>query len=119
VALVHVFACVGRFTSEEDARRFVDVTYSVDGDAVLSRFLREVQVDEFEYEPGCIEVVYSGVSLPIRQLLRDASWAEQWVAQLDPARRADTAICVFPPNRIARPHASSLDYCGAFSYSAD
>jgi hypothetical protein len=115
MALVHVFASTGRFGSEEDVRRFVDMTYTADGDAVRSPFPREIGLED-EYDPGCIEVVHSSTLLPIRQLLRDVSYGDQWVARIDPDRQADTVICVFPPNLVAAPQDSSLEYCGAFIY---
>ena len=115
VALVHVFACLGRFGSEQEAIRSVEATYTADGAAVLPPFLREIGLTD--HEPAGIEVVHAGADLPIRQLLRDVSYGDQWVARLEPDRRANTAVCVFAPNRVARPQTSSWEYCGAFPYS--
>jgi hypothetical protein len=116
MSLVHVFVSTGRFASEKDVRDYIEPAYSTDGDVVPSRFIREIHLDEFE--PACIEAVHSSVVVPVRELLRDASWASQWITQLDPEQRADSAICVFPPNLVAAPRASSLEYCGAFTYVA-
>ncbi|GIF43929.1 immunity 22 family protein [Actinoplanes xinjiangensis] len=114
MAVVHVFISTGRFASEKELRTFVEPTYTAEGDAVPSRFIEETGLHE--YEPSTIETVRAGEAMPVRQLLRDASWAEQWLINLDPGRSADTAVCVFPPNVIATPRDSSLEYCGAFTY---
>ncbi|MDR7275153.1 immunity 22 family protein [Catenuloplanes atrovinosus] len=114
MAVVHVFVATGRFASEEELWAFVEPAYTTDGDAVSSPFMREIALDG--YEPAAIEAVHAASVVPVRHLLREASWAEQWVADLDPALRADAAICVFPPNLIAAPHESSLEYCGALTY---
>ncbi|MEV4280094.1 immunity 22 family protein [Actinoplanes xinjiangensis] len=114
MALVHVFVSTGRFASEKQLRTFVDPTYTDGGDAMPSRFMEETGLHA--YEPCTIETIRAGEAMPVRQLLRDASWAEQWLVNLDAGRWADTAVCVFPPNVLAAPHDSSLDYCGAFTY---
>ena len=114
MAIVHVFVSTGRFGSESELRAFVDPTYTADGDMVPSRFIEEVGLHG--YEPATIEVTHAGAAVPVRQLLRDASWAEEWLLDIDPERWADSAVCVFPPNVIAGPHGSSLEYCGALIY---
>jgi hypothetical protein len=70
------------------------------------------------YEPGCIEAIRSesGQPIPLAELLAGASYADQWLPCLDSSRRADAAIGVFAPNRLARPEACSLEDIGAFQY---
>lgn len=113
---VHVFISTGRFRSFNEMRAYIDKTYTEDGDGVPSSFIREVDLSE--YEPGCIEAVNSrsGSPVPLRDLLRGASYSDQWLPCLDGARLADAAICAFAPNRLARPECCSLEYVGAFAY---
>ncbi len=58
MATVHVFVSTGRFHSSEEMRRFIDETYTDDGDGIPSPFMREVGLSE--YEPMCIEAIHSG-----------------------------------------------------------
>jgi hypothetical protein len=113
---VHVFASTGRFKSFDEMRAYIDETYTEDGDGVDSPFMTEVELNE--YEPGCIEAILSqsGRSVPLSELLTQASYAEQWLPTVDGERLADAAICVFPPNQVGRPEGCSLDYIGAFEY---
>ena len=111
---VHVFSSAGRFSSAEDLRRFVDLTYTADGHGVPSPFAREIELRR--YEPTCVELYHSGAVVPVRSLLDDASYGDQWLAHLDPDRMADAAVCVFGRNDVRNPRGSSLDYCGAFAY---
>ena len=96
------------------ACKFVEQTYTKDGDGVPSKFMREVGLSG--YEPGCIERVHRPVPAPLAELLAGASYADQWLSQLPGGRMADAAICVFEPNRVARPEGSSLEYVGSFEY---
>ncbi|MDI6104721.1 immunity 22 family protein [Actinoplanes sp. NEAU-A12] len=114
MTIVHVFVSTGRFASEKELRTFIEPTYTAEGDAVPSRFIEEIGLHE--YEPFTIETTHAGEAMPVRQLLRDASWAEEWLINLDPELWADSGVCVFPPNVIAAPRDSSLEYCGAFTY---
>ena len=113
---VHVFVSVGRFSSRDELRAFIDETYGEDGDGVPSDFMREVGLSD--YEPGCIEAIVSETGEPVglAQLLRRTSYADSWLPRVDAARSADAAVCVFPPNVVSTPSASSLDYLGAFPF---
>jgi hypothetical protein len=111
---VHVFISTGRFHSLEEVRRFIDKTYTDDGSGIPSAFILEVGLSP--YEPGCIEAVHSDRPIPLHELLAEASYSEQWLSCLSDLATADTAICVFEPNRVASPESSSLDYCGSFTY---
>jgi len=111
---VHVFVSTGRFGSFQEMRAFIDPTYTEDGDAVPSVFMREVRLSGFE--PGCIEAIHSERAVPLAELLAGTSYSDQWLKYLDGSRRADAAICVFAPNRVGNPESSSLEYCGVFSY---
>jgi hypothetical protein len=104
---VHVFISIGRFRSFEDMRAFIDKTYTEDGDGVPSPFIREVGLSG--YEPGRIEAVHKDAPTPLARLLAAASYADQWLAKVDSDRIADSAICVFAPNRVARPTDSCLE----------
>jgi hypothetical protein len=115
MAIVHVFLSVGRFRSFEEMRRFIDQTYTEDGEGVPSTFMREIRL--LGHEPGCIEAIHSDRATPLLELLRGASYSDQWVLHLDSCRCVDAVICVFEPNVVQRPQASSLEYCGAFEYS--
>jgi Immunity protein 22 len=114
---VFVFVSRDRFPTVDDAYAFVDQAYTEDGTMVPSRFVTEIALTE--YEPMCIEVVHSPRALPLPELLQRASFADQWVSQLDPTLLADTAVCVFSPNAVAHPEASSLKYVGVFSYRSN
>ena len=111
---VHVFINTGRFRSFEELREFVDETYTEDGDGVPSPFMREVGLTE--YEPACIEAIHGEAPTTVAALLAGASYADQWLAKVDGSRVADSAICVFAPNRVAHPRGSSLEYVGAYAY---
>jgi hypothetical protein len=113
---VSVFISTGRFPSFEAMRGFIDKTYTEDGDSVASEFGEEVGLSE--YEPMCIEAITSETGQPVAlsELLAGASWALEWLLQLDTTRLADAAICVFPPNTLERPEESSLEYLGNFSF---
>jgi hypothetical protein len=111
---VHVFVSTGRFRSFTEMRVFVKQTYTEDGDGVPSAFMREVGL--CGYEPGCIECVHRPAPAPLPELLAGASYSDQWLPQLPANQLADAAICVFAPNRVARPEGSSLQYVGSFGY---
>ncbi len=111
---VHIFASQGRFSSFEALRKFIDPTYTADGDQIDSEFIREVGIDEFE--PMCIEAIHSPVTKPLRLLLERASYSVQWLPHFAVSCEVDSAICVFEPNVVLRPEASSLRYCGALLY---
>ena len=113
---VHVFISTGRFRSFEDLRAFIDPTYTVDGEAVPSPFMREVALTGFE--PGCIEAIHECAPTTLATLLAGASYADQWLAKVDASRVADAAVCVFAPNRVRRPHGSSMEYAGGYDYHA-
>lgn len=111
---VHVFISTGRFSSFEEMRTFVEQTYTPDGDGVPSAFMREVGLSG--YEPGCIECTHVPKPIPLPELLRGASYSDQWLTGVDGSRVADAAICVFAPNEVPHPLDSSLEYLGAFGY---
>jgi hypothetical protein len=113
---VHVFISTARFSSFAEMRSFIDPAYTADGNCVPSHFMREVGLTDFE--PGCIEAIREERPTALAELLADASYGDQWVPQLDGRRIADSAICVFAPNRLRHPHRSSLEYIGAFDYVA-
>lgn len=114
MATVHVFVASGRFASQAALQAFVTPTYSEDGDRVDSPFMREVKFTR--YEPMCIESIHLEVAQPLGTLLADTSYYQQWLSRLGDAPEANSAVCVFSPNVLARPQGSSLTYCGAFSY---
>lgn len=116
---VHVFISTGRFRSLAEMREYIDVAYDEDdedGEGEDSAFMTEVGLEE--YEPGLIEAVpsASGRPVPLSELLAAASYADQWLPQLDGTRLADAAVCVYPPNVVADPAGCSLEYLGAFEY---
>jgi len=83
---------------------------------VASQFIREIGLTG--YEPGCIEAIHEGAPTALADLLAGASYADQWLPNVDGRRVADSAICVYAPNRVTRPSASSLEYVGACDYEA-
>jgi hypothetical protein len=113
---VHVFISTGRFRSFDEMRKYIDETYTDDGDGVPSVFMQEVELEE--YEPGSIEAVHSesGRPVPLSELLDGASYSDQWLPRLDGSRLADAAICVFSPNEVERPQGCTLEYLGVFEY---
>jgi Immunity protein 22 len=116
VPSVYVFVSTGRFSSFEQMREYIDMTYSEDGEAVDSVFIREVGLES--YEPACIEAITSksGVAVAISELLLGSSWADQWIHRLPAGVTADSAICVFDPNRLRQPNGCTLEYLGEFDY---
>jgi hypothetical protein len=113
---VHLFVSTGRFRSFEEMRKFIDETYTEDGDRIPSAFVQEVNLTE--YDRSCIEAILSesGQRAPLSDLLAGASYAEQWLQRVEGARLADAAICVFAPNSVEQPERCSLEYLGAFPY---
>ncbi|MEU1182501.1 hypothetical protein ABZ464_33640 [Streptomyces sp. NPDC005820] len=120
-SVVHVFLSRGRFSSSEDIRDHVDEMWSENGDAEPSVFMGEAGIAEFE--PMCVEAIHaqdSGHLVPVvpEVLLRGASYADQWLPQVESIEPADAALCVFAPNVVANPHGTSLHYLGRFTYRA-
>jgi hypothetical protein len=113
MATVHVFVSTGRFRSFEDVRRFIDEQYDENGDVIPSPIMREVGL--IGYEPACIEALHRERPVPLPELLATASYSKQWLPQVGPGT-ADSAICVFEPNRVEHPESCSLEHCGAFEY---
>ena len=111
---LHVFISTGRFRSFKELRAFIDPTYTQDGDARPSAFMREVGLSDFE--PGCIEAIHRRRPAKLATLLKGASYAGQWLPRLDGSRTADAAVCVFPPNRLRHPHRASLEYLGSYPF---
>jgi hypothetical protein len=113
---VHVFASTGRFSSLEQLRKFIDMTYSEEGDGMPSPFIREARIEG--YEPGCIEAVISenGSSVPLVELLVGVSYADQWLARVPRTLHANAAVCVYAPNAVLSPRACSLEYVGEYQY---
>ena len=93
---------------------FIDPTYAQDGDQVDSQFMREVGL--LDYEPMCIEAIHSKTEKPLQELLKGASYSDQWLPNFTLSCEADAAICVFEPNVVESPSTTSLQYCGAFFY---
>jgi Immunity protein 22 len=114
---VHVFASnEGRFASWDDLRAYVLETYTEDGDGIPSAFARETQ--QAAYEPASVECYWSERTVPLAQLMRGASYGDQWLAST-PNAMANAVICVFEPFNVLRaPEASSLTYLGAFPFVA-
>ncbi|MEV7023304.1 hypothetical protein [Kitasatospora sp. NPDC093558] len=120
-SVVHVFLSRGRFSSFEDIRDYVDEGWSEDGDAEPSVFTLEAGIAELE--PMCVEAIHAqddGHLAPVAPevLLREASYADQWLPQVESTELADAAICVFAPNVVTNPHGTSLHYLGRFTYRA-
>jgi hypothetical protein len=116
---VHVFVSAGRFHSPDELRAFLDPTYTEGGEMIPSAFMREVQLSG--YEPGGIEALHAGQPVSLFELLAKASYAENWIQQLDSPnndrRLADAAVCVFPPNRVGSAAGCSMEYLGALVYT--
>ena len=115
---VHVFACSGRFASWEALQAYLAPAYTEDGDAVPSPFFLETGLTD--YEPGCVESALLAAPVPLAELLDGVSYADSWLALAcaDADARgvlADTAVCVFAPNRLAHPQRSSLHYVGSYA----
>ena len=115
--VVHVFLSAGRFRSFEELRAFADPTFDEDGEEIESPLMRETALEDCE--PMCVEAVVSETNAPVppADLLRGASYAAQWLGELDDGEPADAALCLFAPNRPRRPENCSLRYAGAFPYS--
>ncbi|WP_282700544.1 hypothetical protein [Streptomyces sp. CC219B] len=119
--MVHAFLSHGRFSSYEDIRAHVDAGWSENGDAEPSVFMREAGI--VELEPMCVEAVHAaddGHLAPVAPevLLRGASYADQWLPQVESTEPADAAICVFAPHVVTNPHGTALHYLGRFTYRA-
>lgn len=116
MATVHVFTSTGMFISFDQLREFIDQKYTEDGDGVPSPFMRETGLSD--YEPACIEaiVISTGGPQPLHELLSEASYSNQWLAEVDSSKTADAAICVFEPNQLRHPSCSSLEYIGSYHY---
>ncbi|MER7585524.1 hypothetical protein [Kitasatospora sp. NPDC097691] len=120
-SVVHIFLSRGRFSSFEDIRDYVDEGWSENGDAEPSVFMGEAGIAKLE--PMCVEVIHAqddGHRAPVvpEVLLREASYADQWLPQVKSTEPADAAICVFAPNVVTNPHGTSLHYLGRFTYRA-
>ncbi|MEU5437297.1 immunity 22 family protein [Streptomyces sp. NPDC020719] len=120
-SVVHVFLSRGRFSSNEYLRDYVDERWSENGDAEPSAFMGAAGMAELE--PMCIEAIHAhdaGHLAPVvpEVLLRDASYADQWLPHVESTELADAAICVFAPNVVTNPHGTSLHYLGQFTYRA-
>lgn len=120
-SVVHVFLSRGRFSSSEDIRDYVDEVWSENGGAEPSVFMGEAGIAELD--PMCVEAIHAqddGHLVPVvpEVLLRGASYADQWLPQVESIELADAAICVFAPNVVANPHGTSLHYLGRFTYRA-
>jgi hypothetical protein len=113
--IVHIFSSSNRFTSYEALQAFVLPTYSEEGERIDSLFMREVGFTE--YEPMSIESVHSERAQPLADLLASASYSEQWFSRLVGSSEANSAVCVFSPNKIIHPERSSMNYFGAICYS--
>ncbi|MEU8515213.1 immunity 22 family protein [Kitasatospora sp. NPDC048722] len=119
--VVHVFLSRGRFSSFEDIRDHVDPEWSENGDATPSPFMTEAGIAELE--PMCVEAVHAreeGHCAPVvpEVLLRGASYADQWLSQVESTESADAAICVYAPAVVTTPHGTALHYLGRFTYRA-
>ena len=89
---------------------------------VRSQFMRETGLAQ--YEPGWVERAHSSTPVPLHELLRDMSCADQWLHRVDASLVADSAICVFSQgdvylgriNELDHPQRTSMQYVGAFPY---
>ncbi|WP_070218441.1 MULTISPECIES: immunity 22 family protein [unclassified Janthinobacterium] len=114
--MVHVFTCSGRFPSWEALQAYLAPAYTEDGDAVPSPFFLETGLTC--YEPACFESALLAAPAPLAELLDGVSYADNWLAQACADAQgvlADTAVCVFAPNRLAHPHRSSLHHVGSYA----
>lgn len=93
---------------------FVEPSYDDDGELVPSQFMLEADCEV--YEPACMESVTSETSVLLSQMLKGASYDDQWLLHVDGAAQADAALCVFAPNVLRRPQRCSLTFHGAFKY---
>jgi hypothetical protein len=115
--MVHVFTCSGRFASWEALQAYLAPAYTEDGDAVPSPFFLETGLTD--YEPACIESALLASPAPLAELLDGVSYADSWLAHACVDGQdllADTAVCVFSPNRLAHPQRSSLHHVGSYAY---
>ena len=114
--VVHVWSVLGRFQSLAELNAYAHAEYNDDGDAVPSRFMREVGLRN--HEPACIEVEHFDDARPLRESVEGASYGEQWASKIRPELLANSIICVYAPNEVYIPNASSLTYQGAFEYES-
>jgi hypothetical protein len=122
VDTVHVFVAHGRFGSDAELQAFVDPIYTEDGDMVPSQFMLETGLSQ--YEPGWIERFHSTTPLPLHELLRGMSYADQWLDRVDASLAAESAICVFSQadiylgriNALNHPQRTSIQCVGALPY---
>src|SRR3954467_752650 len=111
MATLHIFSSLGRFHSFEEIRRFIDMTYTADGDGIPSPLIEEVKLSN--YEPACIEAIFTASPTPLAEILARFSYADQWAVNVSESRLADSVICIFEPNEVRNPKGCSLEYCGA------
>lgn len=112
--LVHVFASTENFASEADLTRFVGPTYTPDGEEIPSRFGNEVGLSS--YEPACIECMVSDTPSKISDLLSGVSYGRSWAHAIGAEASFCAAVCIFPPNLVATPERSSIQYLGAYEF---
>lgn len=111
---VHVFAAPNRFQSSTEILEYIEPASSHDGDLIPSGFM--VQTGLQWFEPACIETMHRTSAMPLRRLIRGASYLDQWIDELDTDVETNAAILVYEPNVLESPQPSELTYCGAFEY---
>ena len=112
---VHIFISKGRFQSMEQLRKFVDETYTEDGDTEPSPFNNEVRISSFS--PDHLQAIHKPQAVPVRELLATAPHADQFLTKVTAEKVANVAICVYAPNVVRSPSSASIEYLGAFDYT--
>ena len=113
---VWVFAGNDDFANWGALESYIEPVQDGQGKAQASAFMREVGLQD--YEPDCIEaeLLETGGSVSLAQMLEGASYGEQWLHRLPAEAKANVVICVFSPNRVSTPDACKLPFIGQFSY---
>ena len=112
--IVHIFIADKFALSEEEVSKYINASYTEDGDQVDSHFMSNTGLTH--YEPCCIELQINSVSIPLSDLLAESSYADQWISKLPHNKHCRTAVCVYEPNIITNPLKSKLDYVGCYNY---
>jgi hypothetical protein len=81
---------------------------------VPSRFMRDVGLHG--WTPACVEIIVSPEPRPFETLVRNASYAEQWLPQVRDASGGEIAVCVYHPNVLDRPARAAFEFVGAYGY---
>ncbi len=112
---MHLFISEDTFNSKQEFDQFILPTYDDDGEFIESGFMTEVEFDE--YEPMCIERIYTDDAVKVTELLKGASYYEQWLHKISINDFIKSAVAVFEPNTLINPQKSSMKYVGSFEYA--